>query len=80
LVSGNCESDFRLLLCAQELEAVVGGSACRRIMSALEADAPDAIVVRRTVATGSWINFHTDTVARTVQVLPLNPIAYARSS
>ncbi len=61
----------------QELEAVVGGSACRRVMSALEADAPkrfcsrvgDAIVVRRTVATGSWINFHTDTVARTVQVL-----------
>jgi hypothetical protein len=87
-----------LLLCAQELEAIVGASACRRIMSALEEDTPDAIMVRRTVATGSWINFHTDTVARTVQVLqsvavsfssnilhhigslPLNPIAYARSS
>ena len=69
LVSSNCESDFRLLLCVQELQAIVGGSACRRILSALEAHAPDAIVIRRTVATGSWINFHTDSVARTVQVL-----------
>jgi hypothetical protein len=77
LVSGNCESDFRLLLCAQELEAVVGGSAFRRIMSALEADAPDAIVVRRTVATGSWINFHTDTVARTVQVLQSVAVSFS---
>jgi hypothetical protein len=69
LVSSNCESDFRLLLCVQELLAIVGDSAYSRILSALEAHAPDAIVIRRTVATGSWIDFHTDTVARTVQVL-----------
>lgn len=65
LVSSNCISDCRLPLCVQ----IVGDSACRRIMSVLEAYAPHAIVVHRTVATYGWINFHTDTVARTVQVL-----------
>ena len=32
---------------------------------------PDAIVLRRTVATGRFIAFHTDHAARTIQV-PLN--------
>ena len=31
-------------------------------------DAPDAITLRRMTAGGRWINFHTDTAARTVQV------------
>jgi hypothetical protein len=79
LVSSNCESDFRLVLTLHELRTHVGDSACRRIFSALETDAPDAIVLRRTAATGSWIGFHTDTFARTVQVrmtsfVPLCPI------
>ena len=69
LVNSSCENDFRLLLSLQELLAVAGDYSCQRILSALESNAPDAIVLRRTVATGSWISFHTDTVARTVQVL-----------
>ncbi len=68
LVSSNCESDFRLVLTLHELRTHIGDSACRYIFSALETDAPDAIVLRRTAATGSWIGFHTDTFARTVQV------------
>ena len=69
LVNSSCENDFRLLLSLQELLAVAGDYSCQRILSALETNAPDAIVLRRTVATGSWISFHTDAVARTVQVL-----------
>jgi ubiquitin C len=68
LVNSNCESDFRLVLTLHELRTHIGDSACRRIFSALETDAPDAVVLRRTAATGSWIGFHTDTFARTVQV------------
>ena len=69
LVNSSCVNDFRLLLSLRELLAVAGDVSCQRILSALESNAPDAIVLRRTVATGSWISFHTDTVARTVQVL-----------
>ena len=48
---------------------MVGDDACARILAALETDAPDAIALRRTAASGRWINFHTDTGAsRTVQV------------
>ena len=68
LVSGNCENDFRLLLTLQQLRVIVGDDACARILLALETDVPDVIVLRRTAASGRWINFHTDTVARTVQV------------
>lgn len=70
VAAGSCEDDFRLPLALQELRSVVGDDACARILSALETDAPDAIVLRRTVASGRWINFHTDTAARTVQVTP----------
>ena len=68
LVASNCKTDFRLLLSLPQLRAIVGSKSCDLITSALEASAPDAIVLRRTVATGSWIGLHTDTVARTVQV------------
>ena len=68
-MNSSCKNDFRLLLSLQELLAVAGDYSCQRILSALETNAPDAIVLRRTVATGSWISFHTDAVARTVQVL-----------
>jgi hypothetical protein len=51
-----------------ELQAIVGKPACARILSELESDCPDAIALRRTTASGRWINFHTDTAARTVQV------------
>ena len=50
----------------RQLRAIVGSKSCELITSALEASAPDAIVLRRMVAAGSWIGFHTDTVARTV--------------
>ena len=46
----------------------MGDDACARILTALETDAPDAIALRRTSASGRWINFHTDKSARTVQV------------
>lgn len=41
------------------------------ILAALQVAVPDAIVLRRTAATGRFIAFHTDRAARTVQV-PLN--------
>ena len=69
VAAGSCEGDFRLLLSLQELRSMVGDDACARILAALESDAPDAIALRRTAASGRWINFHTDTGAsRTVQV------------
>ena len=69
VAAGSCEGDFRLLLSLQELRSMVGDDACARILAALETDAPDAIALRRTAASGRWINFHTDTGAsRTVQV------------
>ena len=49
---------------------------CERIcniLSALETDAPDAIAMHRTTASGRWINFHTDAAARTVQVSARTP-------
>jgi hypothetical protein len=76
-VSSKCESDFRLLLCVHELQAIVGGSACRRILSALEAI---VIVIRFTVATGSWINVHTNAVAHTVQVQRAVAVALSSNS
>ena len=57
-----------LFITLQELQATVGDDACAHILSALETDAPDAIALRRTSASGRWINFHTDTAERTVQV------------
>jgi serine/threonine protein kinase len=68
VAAGSCEGDFRLLLTLQELRSIVGDDACERILSALETDAPDAIALRRTTASGRSINFHTDAAARTVQV------------
>jgi hypothetical protein len=65
----NCYSvAVKLFITLQELQATVGDDACARILSALETDAPDAIALRRTSASGRWINFHTDTAERTVQV------------
>ena len=68
VAAGSCEIDFRLPLTLQELRSVVGEDACARILSALETYASDAIALRRTTASGRWINFHTDKAARTVQV------------
>jgi len=68
VAAGSCEGDFRLLLTLQELRETVGDGACARILAALETDVPDVIALRRTTASGRWINFHTDTAARTVQV------------
>jgi len=68
VAAGSCEGDFRLLLSLPELRSMVGDDACALILTALETDAPDAIALRRTSASGRWINFHTDAAARTVQV------------
>ena len=68
IAAGSCEGDFRLLLTLQELRSMVGDDSYARVLTALETDEPDAIALRRTTASGRWINFHTDTAARTVQV------------
>jgi hypothetical protein len=69
VAEGSSEGEFRLLITLQKLRSMVGDDSCAQIMSALEAEAPDAIALRRTTASGRWINFHTDTAARTVQVV-----------
>lgn len=69
VAAGSHEADFKLLLTLHELRSIVGDDACERILSALETDTPDAIALRRTTASGRWINFHTDAAARTVQVV-----------
>ena len=69
VVSNSCADDFRMLMTVQQLRSIIGRDACARILSELETDSPDAIALRRTTASGRWINFHTDTAARTVQVM-----------
>jgi hypothetical protein len=71
VISGSCKSDFKMLLCPQQLLNIIGAAAYNDIIAALQVAVPDAIVLRRTVATGRFIAFHTDHAARTVQV-PLN--------
>jgi hypothetical protein len=73
VAAGSHEGDFKLLLTLHELRSIVGDDACERILSALETDTPDAIALRRTTASGRWINFHTDAAARTVQVVAHGP-------
>ena len=68
---GSCESDFKMLLSPDQLLHIIGAAAYRDILAALQVTVPDAIALRRTVATGRFIAFHTDHAARTVQV-PLN--------
>jgi hypothetical protein len=79
LVASNCENDFRVLLSLRQLWAILGSKSCKLITSALEASAPDAFVLRRAVATGSWIGFPTDTVARTQCRCILIQLLLARS-
>jgi hypothetical protein len=71
VVLGSCESDFKMLLSPDQLLQIIGAAAYHDILAALQVIVPDAIVLRRTVATGRFIAFHTDHAARTVQV-PLN--------
>jgi hypothetical protein len=52
----------------RQLRSIVGRDACARILSELETS-PDAIALRRTTASGRWINFHTDAAALTLQVM-----------
>jgi hypothetical protein len=68
---GSCETDFKMLLSPDQLLNIIGADAYLDILAALQVSVPDAIVLRRTVATGRFIAFHTDHAARTVQV-PLN--------
>jgi hypothetical protein len=64
---GSRDDDFKLLLSAEALVRVVGRAAYASIEAAL-GDAPDAIALRRTEATGRWISWHNDVAGRTVQV------------
>jgi hypothetical protein len=60
LVNSSCKNNFRLLPLLQELLAVAGDDSCQCILSVLETNASDAIVVHRTVETGSWMLQRTD--------------------
>lgn len=62
-----CKHSLRCHM-SQLLRSIVGDDAVARILNALETDAPDAIALRRTTASGRWINLHTDTAARTLHV------------
>jgi hypothetical protein len=72
---GSCDTDFKLLLTPTQLVNTIGSSGYSAILAALGCSVPDAIVIRRTVATGRFIAFHTDHAARTVQV----PLAHDTS-
>jgi hypothetical protein len=71
VANGSCETDFKVLVSPAQLFDIIGEASYDAILQALECSVPDAIVLRRTVATGRFIAFHTDHAARTVQV-PLN--------
>jgi large subunit ribosomal protein L40e len=65
--AGTCDTDFRLVWPREQLKAAIGPAAYASIVRALRSE-PDAVALRRTSATGRWINFHTDSAARTVQI------------
>jgi hypothetical protein len=74
IAEGSTMDDFKLLLTAEELEALIGSEAAQRLYRALDGSGslhPHAIAIRRTRATGKWIEWHTDAAARTLCV-PLN--------
>jgi hypothetical protein len=87
VAQGSTLEDFKLLLTPQQLAAAVGSDACAALCAALArwppsvgtgaAPLPDAIALRRTTATGRWINFHTDAAARTLCVPLQGPGACA---
>jgi ubiquitin len=73
VAEGSSMSDFRFLLSAAELTAMIGESAYLALLAILDGGsgsprAPDAIALRRTEATGRWIGWHTDDAERTLQV------------
>jgi hypothetical protein len=67
VLGASCSTDYRLLMSREELQAAVGRAAYAAVVQALQCE-PDTIALRRTVASGRWINLHKDTSARTVQV------------
>lgn len=67
VAAGCTRDDFKLLLLPAQLRACIGRGAARALAAAL-GGAPHAIALRRTAASGRWINFHTDAAAATVQV------------
>lgn len=60
-------TDFKLPMSASVLESTIGFSAYDTLQTLLDAE-PDDVVVRRTQATGQWINFHVDDARVTVQI------------
>jgi hypothetical protein len=77
VAAGSRADDFKVMLSARELEEAVGAGPYAAILAALAGlreggdgplHEPDAVALRRTVATGRHIPFHTDRAARTVQV------------
>ena len=62
-----CRDDFKLLLQPAALAASIGEGAAEALAAALGGP-PHAIALRRTAATGRWINLHTDAAGATVQV------------
>ncbi len=76
VLAGSGPDDFKMLLWPSHARELLGADAYAAICAALDdlelplptPPPPDALVLRRTQATGRWIGFHTDNAARTVQV------------
>lgn len=73
------EDDFKVVLSPPALTALIGARAFQQLNGILQGKAgaaagvgnaplPDAIAIRRTVATGKWIKWHTDAAGRTLCV------------
>lgn len=67
LRAGSRPDDFKALMAPASLRALIGGAAFDAIVRALGGE-PHAVAVRRTAATGRWIEWHVDAARRTVQV------------
>jgi hypothetical protein len=74
IAAGATEDDFKVLLTPPALTARIGAQAFQKLNGILQGRAggnaplPDAIAIRRTMATGKWIKWHTDAAARTLCV------------
>ena len=55
VANGSCETDFKVLVSPAQLFDIIGEASYDAILQALECSVPDAIVLRRTVATGRFI-------------------------
>jgi hypothetical protein len=70
VLAGSVRTDFKILLTVERARELLGDAVYNDVVFPLgkKHGPPDALVLRRTEATGRWIGFHTDNARRTVQV------------